>query len=286
MSPSTKSFFHKATFTWTHLVWDPATGQAVVIDPVLDYVPSSGRTATDSAAEVVEFAVENSLRVRYALETHAHADHMTAAAWFKSQTGCEVGIGKGICGVQETFRKVYNLGADLEPDGSQFDLLLSDGDRLPLGELEIRVMATPGHTDDSVTYVIGEHAFIGDTMFNPTLGTARCDFPGGDARRLFRSLQSILDLGDDTTLYLCHDYPPQGEDPLRTVTCREARSRNIHLADNVDEDEFVRRRTERDAQLSMPALILPSIQVNIRAGELPAAEDNGVSYLKMPLNAF
>jgi glyoxylase-like metal-dependent hydrolase (beta-lactamase superfamily II) len=286
MNHETRSFYHRRTFTWTHIVWDPATRKAVIIDPVLDYEPASGRTGIDSARELLDFVAAKALDVTLILETHAHADHLTAAARLKSELGCSVAIGKGICGVQETFRDVFNLGDSLIPDGSQFDRLLEDGEVIPLGDLEIHVMNTPGHTDDSVTYVIGESAYIGDTMFMPALGTARCDFPGGDAARLYDSIQAILDLGEGTVLFLCHDYPADGAAPTSHITAAEQRCGNIHLRHDVGKEEFIRIRTERDAKLSMPALILPSIQVNIRAGELPLAEDNGTSYLKMPLDVF
>ena len=286
MNPETRSFYHRRTFTWTHIVWDPATRKAVIIDPVLDYEPASGRTGIVSAQELLAFVATNELDVTLILETHAHADHLTAAARLKCELGCSVAIGKGICSVQETFRKVFNLGDSLIPDGSQFDRLLEDGEVISLGELEIHVMHTPGHTDDSVTYVVGKSAYIGDTMFMPSLGTARCDFPGGDAARLYDSIQAILDLGEDTLLFLCHDYPADGAEPTDRISAGEQRSGNIHLRNGVGKEEFIKIRTERDAKLSMPALILPSIQVNIRAGELPPAEDNGTSYLKMPLDVF
>jgi glyoxylase-like metal-dependent hydrolase (beta-lactamase superfamily II) len=286
MNPETRSFYHQATFTWTHVVWDPATLKAVIIDPVLDYEPASGRTGMESAGEILNFVAETALDVTMILETHAHADHLTAAARLKRELGCPVAIGRGICSVQETFRDVFNLGDALIADGHQFDRLLQDGETIPLGDLEMVVMNTPGHTDDSVSYVVGGSAFIGDTMFMPSLGTARCDFPGGDASRLFDSIQAILDLGEETLLYLCHDYPPDGAAPVNCISAAEQRSGNIHLRNDVGKDEFIKIRTKRDAQLSMPALILPSIQVNIRAGELPPAEDNGTSYLKMPLDVF
>lgn len=286
MNPETRSFYHSCTFTWTHIVWDPVTLKAVIIDPVLDYDPASGRTSRDSARDLLDFVDDRALHVTLILETHAHADHLTAAAWLKDKLGCPVAIGKGICSVQATFRDVFNLADSLTPDGRQFDRLLGDGEIIPLGELRIRVMNTPGHTNDSVTYVVGNSAYIGDTIFMPSVGTARCDFPGGDAERLYESIRRILDLGDGTMLFLCHDYPLEGVAPSNCITVADARSENIHLKDGVGKDEFVKMRTARDAQLSMPALILPSIQVNIRAGELPTAEDNGTSYLKMPLDAF
>jgi glyoxylase-like metal-dependent hydrolase (beta-lactamase superfamily II) len=286
MNPETRSFYHSRTFTWTHIVWDSSSLKAVIIDPVLDYDPASGRTGTASAQELLDFVAEKTLEVMLILETHAHADHLTAAARLKHELGCAVAIGEGICGVQDTFRNVFNLGDSLATDGSQFDRLLGDGEVIPLGDLEIHVMNTPGHTSDSVTYVIGDSAYIGDTMFMPSLGTARCDFPGGDASRLYDSIQRILALGDDMMLYVCHDYPADGSAPTSSITVAEQRSTNIHLRNGVGRDEFIRMRTARDAQLSVPVLILPSIQVNIRAGELPAAEDNGTSYLKMPLDAF
>lgn len=281
-----QSFYHAPTGTWTHLVSDPSSGQAAVIDPVLDYDAASGRTGTEAVAAIVEAAASDGLTIAWALETHAHADHLTAADWLKTEVGAKTGIGIGICSVQTVFRDVYDLGEALPPDGSQFDRLFKDGDTIMLGETPIRVLHTPGHTDDSVSYLLDGAAFIGDTMFAPAFGTARCDFPGGDAGRLFRSIEALLSLGDETRLYLCHDYPAEGEQPRSSVSVAEQRESNIHVGAGTDEEAFVAMREARDAQLSMPALILPAVQVNIRAGRLPSPAGNGTSYLKIPIDRF
>lgn len=283
-TPEVDSLYHPPTHTWTHLAWDPATRCGAVIDPVLDYDAASGRTGAESAAVLVDLIERQSLDVRWILETHAHADHLSAASWLKSRLDCPVVIGEGICGVQAYFRDVFNLGGALHADGRQFDRLVEDGDRLPLGDAEVRVLHTPGHTEDSVTYLVGKAAFVGDTLFAPDYGSARCDFPGGDARRLFHSIRRLLDLGDDVRLYLCHDYPPETRAPRAMVPVAEQRSGNIHVRDGIGEEEFVAMRNRRDLDLEMPELILPSIQVNIRAGALPEQEDNGVAYLKIPLD--
>jgi glyoxylase-like metal-dependent hydrolase (beta-lactamase superfamily II) len=279
-----RSLYHPPTHTWTHLAWDRSTRCAAVVDPVLDYDAASGRTTTKSVAALVDLIEREFLDLRWILETHAHADHLSGAALLKARFQCPVAIGAGIRGIQARFRQVFNLGADFHPDGSQFDRLVEDGDRLPLGDLEIGVLRTPGHTDDSVTYLVGDAAFVGDTLFAPDYGTARCDFPGGDARRLFRSIRRILALGDDVRLHLCHDYPPESRAPRAMVPVAEQRSDNVHVRDGIGEDEFVTMRERRDQELEMPALILPAIQVNIRAGSLPQPEDNGVVYLKIPVD--
>jgi glyoxylase-like metal-dependent hydrolase (beta-lactamase superfamily II) len=282
--PEVRSLYHPPTHTWTHLVWDRGSRHAAVVDPVLDYDAASGRTGTTSVAALPRIIDSEALDLRWILETHAHADHLSASAWLKSRYDCPVAIGAGIRDIQARFRKVFNLGETFPVDGCQFDRLLEDGDRIPLGDLEIEVLDTPGHTDDSVTYVLGDAAFIGDTLFAPDYGTARCDFPGGDAQRLFRSIQRIFALGDEVRLYLCHDYPPEGREALPSFIVAEQRSGNVHVRDGVGENDFVAMRERRDRDLDMPALILPSIQVNIRAGLLPDPEPNGVSYLKIPLN--
>jgi len=285
-NPEVRSLYHPATHTWTHVAWDPATRCAAIVDPVLDYDAASGRTGTGSAEAVAATVRDESLVPKWILETHAHADHLTAAAWLKTRLGCPVVIGAGIRGIQSRFRRVFNLGEAFPVDGSQFERLVEDGDRLALGEMVVDVLHTPGHTDDSVTYRIGDAAFVGDTLFAPDYGTARCDFPGGDARRLYVSIRRILDLGDETRLFLCHDYPPDAREPRPMTTVAEQRSGNVHIRDGVDEDDFVAARQRRDRELDMPALILPSIQVNIRAGVLPEPEANGVAYLKIPLDVM
>ena len=282
--PHVKSFHHAATGTWTHLVWDPASRRAAVIDPVLDYDAAAARTGDDAAQTVAAALAEEGLALDWVLETHAHADHLTAARWFRTRHGCAVGIGRGICDVQANFRAFYGLGEALPVDGRQFDRLLDDGDRLPLGDLTVEVMATPGHTADSVTYLVGDAAFVGDTLFAADAGTARCDFPGGDAATLYRSIQRLFDLGDDTRLFLCHDYPDGDEAPRSSFTVRAQRRDNIHVGGGVDEAQFVALREARDETLPVPALMLPAVQVNIRAGDLPSPEADGVVYLRLPVD--
>lgn len=283
MTRQVKSFFDSNTATWSHVLWDSGSNRAAIIDPVLDYDPHSGRIDTHSADLIVEFVQGKKLAVDWIIETHAHADHLTSAQNLKERLGGAIVIGDGIRGVQKTFKDVFNLGHGFPVDGSQFDLLLGDSGRLALGDLEIISMATPGHTNDSMSLEVGDAVFIGDTLFSPDYGTARCDFPGGDARRLYRSIKRLLSLPAETMLYLCHDYPAPGVGPLACVTVAEQR-RNTHLRSSVTEDEFAAMRESRDAELDLPRLLLPAIQVNIRAGVLPDPEDNGVSYLKIPLN--
>jgi glyoxylase-like metal-dependent hydrolase (beta-lactamase superfamily II) len=287
MRPDVTPFHHAATGTWTYVVADPATAEAAVIDPVLDYDWKSGRTATTSADRIVVHCRDRGLRLRWILETHAHADHLSGAQHLKAQLGGQVAIGAGILGVQRTFKRLFGLGADFEPDGRQFDRLLADDESLPLGALAVRVLPTPGHTDDSVTFVIGDAAFIGDTLFLPDSGSARCDFPGGDARQLYQSVtQRLYTLPPATRVFVCHDYCPGGREARCETTIGEQRHSNVHLRDGVDEDAYVRMRTARDATLDVPNLIIPSVQVNIRAGHLPPAEPDGVSYLRVPLDVF
>lgn len=283
--PVVTAFHDEATFTVSYVVADSDTGRAVIIDPVLDFDPASGRTSTQSADQLIAFVGDNSLGVDWILETHVHADHLTAAPYLREELGGQVGIGKHVTSVQETFKGVFNI-TDLATDGSQFDRLLSDGDTLDVGGIEGKVIATPGHTPACITYVIGDTAFVGDTLFMPDFGTARTDFPGGNATELYDSIQKILSLPDDTRLYMCHDYKAPGRDEYAWETSvREQRDNNIHINDRVSRDEFVAMREGRDAQLGMPKLILPSIQVNVRAGELPEPEDNDIRYLKIPLDA-
>lgn len=283
MNPQVHSFHDPATGTFTYVAYDRAGGHAAVIDPVLDYDPASARTSTASADRVLTYVRGQQLTVDWILETHAHADHLTAAAYLKGETGARVAIGGGITGVQAHFAPLFGLGSEFVPDGGQFDRLLADGDSLPVGDLEVRAIATPGHTHDSLTYLIGDAAFVGDTLFAPGAGTARTDFPGGDARTLYRSIQRLLDLPAGTRLFLCHDYPEEGHEARAQFSVDDQRQRNIHLA-GTDEDAFVKMRSERDATLAVPRLILPALQVNIAAGELPPADANGTSYLRMPLN--
>lgn len=276
-----KTYFDQDTATFTHLVWDDNSKQAAVIDPVLDFNYRSGRTSTQAADAVIDDLNSLGLQLKYILETHAHADHLSAAPHIKQQCGGQTGIGAKVPLVQETFKGVFNM-ADFPTDGSQFDLLLSEGDSLELGELSIKVLETPGHTPACVSYQIGDAIFIGDTFLAPSYGTARADFPGGDASTLYQSLERILSFPDETRLFLCHDYPEAGASPQYVCTVGDQR-KNIHVQGS-GADDFIKLRKARDEKLEMPVLILPAIQVNIRAGELPTPEDNGVAYLKIPLN--
>lgn len=284
--PEIASFFDPATFTVTYVVHDPATGKAAVIDSVLDYDPSSGRTKTASADAVVDYVTSNGLDVTWLLETHAHADHFSAAPYLQEKLGGKIAIGAHITAVQAVFGKLFNAGEDFAPDGSQFDALFSDGDTFAIGALPVTVMHVPGHTPACIAYVVGEAVFVGDTMFMPDYGSARADFPGGDARTLFRSLRRILTLPDETRLFMCHDYLPAGRSEyVWETTVAAERAGNIHAHDGISEDEFVAMREARDTTLDMPRLILPSVQVNMRAGHLPPPDDNGIVYLKIPVNA-
>lgn len=279
--PIVLSFFDDATNTWSYLVGDPATNKAAIVDPVLDFDYNAARTSLESAKQLFDAAKEQGWAVEWILETHAHADHLSAAHWLREQTGAQLAIGKGIIDVQRTFQAIYNIVLPERP----FDRLLEEGDRFTIGDLEVQVIATPGHTRDSLTFVVGDAAFVGDTLFMPDYGSARCDFPGGDAGMLFDSVKKLHALPDDTRLYLCHDYPPRGRQPAAMVTVAESRRNNVHLRDGIDREDFIRMRNARDATLAMPRLILPSIQVNIRGGQLPQPDDNGTMYLKIPLNA-
>ncbi|MCH9025844.1 MAG: MBL fold metallo-hydrolase [Proteobacteria bacterium] len=287
MQIQVESFFHEATSTFSHVAADPVSRQAAIIDSVLDFDCKSGRTSTESADRLIAWLGENGYQAHWILETHVHADHLSAAMYLRGKLGAKTGIGEGITAVQETFAKVFNLAdEDFRPDGSQFDHLFGDNEEIRIGSICGRVMHTPGHTSDSVTYVFGDAAFVGDTMFMPDFGTARCDFPGGDARLLYRSIKRIYELADDTRLFLCHDYPPTGREKSCVTTVGNGKKHNIHVNESSNVDKFVKMRIARDAQLDMPALILPSIQVNIRAGALPEPEDNGTRYLKLPLDRF
>lgn len=279
-------FFHPATYTYSYVVVDQATNQAAVIDPVLDFTPASGATATTSAEELMAYIQSQGLELKWILETHVHADHLTAAKTIKETVGGQTGIGARVTDVQGVFKSVFNLGDEFIPDGSQFDRLLADGDTLPLGESRIAVLSTPGHTPACVSYLIDDALFVGDTLFMPDYGTARCDFPGGDAATLFDSIDRLLALPAATRMFMCHDYGPTGREYQYMSTVGEQLENNIHVGGGVSKEEYVATRSARDAELSMPALILPSLQINIRAGDLPPAEDNGTSYLKLPLNAF
>lgn len=286
LRPEIASFFDPATFTVTYVVHDPATLEAAIVDSVLDFDPNSGRTATTSADAVIDYVNSHKLKVTWLLETHAHADHFSAAPYLQERLGGKIAIGEQITTVQSVFGKLFNAGTEFERDGSQFDALFKDGDVFSIGNLPVTVMHVPGHTPACIAYVIGESVFVGDTMFMPDYGTARADFPGGDARQLFRSLRRILSLPPETRLFMCHDYLPKGRaEYVWETTVAAEREGNVHAHDGITEDEFVTMREARDATLDMPRLILPSVQVNMRAGHLPPPDANGVTYLKIPVNA-
>ena len=286
VSPEVHSIFDPATWTFTHVVYDQKASVCAIIDSVLDYDPKSGCTRTDSADRVIAFVREKQLRVEWILETHAHADHLTAAHYLKQQLGGRIAIGDHITTVQQVFKGVFNLEPTFATDGSQFDHLLKDGETISIGGLTCHVMFVPGHTPACVAYQVGDAVFVGDTMFMPDVGTARCDFPGGDAKALYRSVRRLLSLPPQTRLFMCHDYPPNAREIRFEITVAEQRRDNIHMHDGITEAAFVEMRTQRDATLEMPVLILPSVQVNIRAGEMPPKESNGISYLKIPINAL
>lgn len=285
MSPQVKAFFDEETNTVTYVVTDGTSSSCAIIDPVLDYDMAAGRTSTASADRVIEFIRANDLEVDWILETHAHADHLSAAAYLKSKMGGKTGTGRFITRVQATFKDIFKLGDDFIPNGEQFDRLFDDEEMLELGTTHIRVIHTPGHTPSCVTFVIGDAAFVGDTLFMPDYGTARADFPGGDAAELYRSIQRIFELPPETRLFLCHDYKAPGRDEFDwESTVREQRASNIHIHDGINERDYVEFRRQRDSELGMPKLILPSIQVNIRAGEMPPPDDSGTVFLKIPVN--
>jgi glyoxylase-like metal-dependent hydrolase (beta-lactamase superfamily II) len=287
MKPGVSAFFDEQTNTVTYVLTDPSGNTCAIIDPVLDFDQASGRTSTASADHVLDFIHDNGLEVVWILETHAHADHLSAAAYLKAKTGARTGTGRLITEVQAAFKDVFKLGDEFVPNGEQFDCLFDDGDLLQLGSLEIRVMHTPGHTPSCVTYVVGDVAFVGDTLFMPDYGTARTDFPGGDAATLYRSIQKILALPAETRIFLCHDYKAPGRDEYQwETTVGQQRAHNIHIHEGVSEQAFVEFRNQRDSKLGMPKLILPSIQVNIRAGQMPPADEHGVVFLKTPVNVL
>lgn len=288
MNPIIKSFFHVETATFTHIIIDPDSHHAAIVDPVLDYAIQSGHTGTVSAEEVAAYITAEALQLDWVLETHAHADHLSAAPYFKKRFGAKVAIGSGISKVQQTFEKIFNFAETLDSEKMKFDHLFEDEDVFSIGELQARAMATPGHTSDSISYLVGNTAFIGDTLFMPDYGTARCDFPGGDARQFYHSVQRIFSLPENTRLYVCHDYIPEGINREHTpyATVAEQKLHNVHLNKSISEDEFVMMRELRDKTLDLPKLIIPSIQVNIRAGEMPLPEANGIAYLKVPVNIF
>ena len=284
--PQVQAFFDPATWTVTYVVFDHPGGHCAIVDPVLDYDPKAGRTRTTSAGKVVDFVRAQQLTVQWILETHAHADHLTAAHHLRDVLGGQIAIGAAITQVQNVFKGIFHLEPGFQADGRQFDHLFSDGEAFSIGSLQARALAVPGHTPACMAYQIGDAAFVGDTLFMPDVGTARCDFPGGNAHTLYQSIRRLLALPPATRLFMCHDYPPAGREPAWQTTVAEQRAGNIHVHDGVSEDEFVAMRKRRDATLDMPVLILPSVQVNIRAGDLPPKDDNGVAYLRIPLNAL
>lgn len=285
--PIVTHFFDEPTNTFSYVVQDPSSNACAIIDSVLDFDYAAGRTDTRSADAIIAFVKREGLTVEWLLETHVHADHLSAAPYLHDKLGGRTGIGANITQVQEIFGKAFNAGTEFARDGSQFDRLFEEGDTFTIGSLEGCVLHTPGHTPACLTYVIGDAAFVGDTLFMPDYGTARCDFPGGDARTLYRSIQKVLALPDETRIFLCHDYKaPDRDEYQHETTVAEQRERNVHVHEGISEEEFVRMRTERDATLDMPKLILPSVQVNMRAGHMPPPEDDGQVYLKVPINRF
>jgi glyoxylase-like metal-dependent hydrolase (beta-lactamase superfamily II) len=287
MQTQVHPFFDASSNTWSYVVAEPQGRNAAIIDPVLDFDPKSGRTGTASAQALLDHVRAHALDVRWILETHAHADHLSAGHWLKSQfPQATLAIGEGIRTVQAAFGPIFNLGDGFPVDGSQFDHLFADGESFALGALPVQVIAVPGHTSDSCAYLVGDALFTGDSLFMPDGGSARCDFPGGDARTLFDSIQRLFELPDDTRVFVCHDYGPGGRDVACETTIAAQKRDNIHVRDGVTADEFVALREERDATLAMPALLLPAVQVNIRAGALPEPEGNGTRYLKLPLDRF
>lgn len=286
MRPTVQAFFDPTTWTVSYVVYEAPGTSCAVIDPVLDYDPKSGRTSTLSADRIVAFVRENNLKVEWILETHAHADHLSAAPYLRKQLGGKIAIGENIQTVQGVFKQVFNLEPEFRLDGSQFDHLFAEDEAFRIGNLVGKALAVPGHTPADMAYLIGDAAFVGDTLFMPDIGTARCDFPGGDAHMLYRSIHKLLALPADTRLFMCHDYPPQGRDARWESTVGAQRANNIHVHDGIDENTFVAMRTARDKTLSMPILILPSIQVNIRAGEMPPPDESGRRYLKIPVDVL
>ena len=286
-SPVVEAFFDEPTFTASYVVYDSVARRAAIVDSVLDFDQASGRTSTASADAIADFVREAGLTVDWLLETHAHADHLSAAPYLQERLGGQLAIGREILEVQKVFGTIFNEGTEFARDGSQFDWLLDDGDRIEIGEIPVTVLHVPGHTPADLAYVVGYAAFVGDTMFMPDYGTARADFPGGDARTLYRSIRRLMNLPSETRVFLCHDYKAAGRDRfVWETTIGSERTGNVHVHEGVSEDDFVAMRRERDATLDMPRLILPAIQVNMRAGHLPEPEDNGRRYLKLPLDAF
>jgi glyoxylase-like metal-dependent hydrolase (beta-lactamase superfamily II) len=286
LKPQVQGIYDAATWTVTYVVHNGPGSAAAIIDSVLDYDPKSGRTRTTSADTVMDYVKAHDLKVQWILETHAHADHLSAAPYLKQKLGGKIGIGEQITKVQKVFKGIFNLEPEFRLDGSQFDALLKDEEEFRIGDLTARVMAVPGHTPACVAYQVGDAVFVGDTLFMPDVGTARCDFPGGDAKTLYASVHKLLSLPPETRLFMCHDYPPNNRPIAFETTVAEQRARNIHVHDGISEAQFVEMRTQRDATLEMPVLILPALQINIRAGEMPPKEANGTAYVKIPINVL
>ncbi len=286
VKPVVKAFFDPATNTISYVVKDPATTACAVVDSVMDIDYAAGRITHENADQIVEYIQENGLELQWVIETHVHADHLSAAPYLQSKLGGKIGIGSGITVVQDVFGKVFNEGTEFQRDGSQFDQLFEDSDSYMVGEMQAQVLHTPGHTPACMVHVMGDAAFVGDTLFMPDGGSARADFPGGDAGELYDSIQKVLSLPDETRLFMCHDYGPNGRDIQWETTVADEKAHNIHVGGGKTKEEFVRFRTERDAQLDMPKLIIPSLQVNMRAGEMPPADDDGNTFLKVPVNAL
>ncbi|NML45988.1 MBL fold metallo-hydrolase [Ramlibacter sp. G-1-2-2] len=286
MRAKVQPFFDPVTGTVSYVVYEGPGAACAIVDPVLDYDAKSGRTSTASARRIADFVCSQGLQVAWILETHAHADHLSAAAWLRAEIGGRVAMGRNITEVQGVFKRLFHLEPEFSCDGHQFDHLFADGDTFAVGGLQARVIAMPGHTPACLAYEIGDAVFVGDTLFMPDVGTARCDFPGGSARQLYRSIRHLLDRPGETCLFVCHDYPPEGRAPQWETTVAEQKAHNIHVHDGVSEDAFVEMRQARDRTLGLPNLMLPSVQVNIRAGQLPPKEENGVAYLKIPLNVM
>jgi glyoxylase-like metal-dependent hydrolase (beta-lactamase superfamily II) len=284
MNARTQSFFDQGTSTFSYVVFDPISQFCIVIDPVLNYDPKSGRTNTSSTDIVISFIKENHLKLDWILETHAHADHLSAAAYLRDELGGKVAIGEEIVRVQNVFKGIFNLGDEFKVDGSQFDYLLKDQETITFGNLSFKSLFVPGHTQACMAYEIEDSIFVGDTMFMPDVGTARCDFPGGEAATLYHSIKKILSYPAETKLYMCHDYPPPSRSAQFLTSVKDQRTSNIHVNDSVGLNDFISMRAKRDKELEMPVLILPAIQINIRAGKMPPKETNGTSYLKIPLN--
>jgi glyoxylase-like metal-dependent hydrolase (beta-lactamase superfamily II) len=286
MQAQVQAFFDAATWTVSYVVYDHVGGHCAIVDPVLDYDPKSGRTRTTSADTLIAFVRAQNLTVQWILETHAHADHLSAAHYLRDQLGGQIAIGAAITQVQTVFKGIFHLEPAFQTDGSQFDALLHDGQTFAIGQLQAQALSVPGHTPACMAYQVGDAVFVGDTLFMPDVGTARCDFPGGNAHTLYQSIRKLLSLAPETRLFMCHDYPPASRAATWECTVAEQRAHNIHVHDGISEEAFVAMRSARDATLEMPVLILPAVQINIRAGQMPPAEANGVAYLKIPLNAL